>query len=163
MAEVAIQSGCQPIGIVVGAYSELIVPHLADLDIQIIYNEQWQTGMASSIRCGSKEMVAIAPELDAIVLMVCDQPFVSSDLIHQLINQHRTTNFPIVASEYGEVLGVPALFHRTLFLELKTLRGDVGAKFIIRQHRSRVLSIPFVEGAIDLDIPQDLKILSSLA
>ncbi|MEP0914927.1 hypothetical protein NDI45_28945 [Leptolyngbya sp. GB1-A1] len=72
------------------------------------------------------------------------------------------TNFPIVTSEYREVLGVPALFHRTLFPELKTLQEDVGAKFIIRQHRFHVLSIPFPEGAIDLNIPQDLKILSSL-
>lgn len=162
MAEVAIQSGCHPIGIVLGAYTETIAPHLANLNIKIIHNEQWQTGMASSIRCGLEEMAAIVPELDAIVLMVCDQPFVTPNLIRHLINKHRTTNFPIVVSAYGEVLGVPALFHKTLFPELKTLQGDVGAKFIIRQYRSRVLSIPFVEGAIDLDIPQDLKILASL-
>ncbi|MEP0914976.1 nucleotidyltransferase family protein [Leptolyngbya sp. GB1-A1] len=121
MAEVAIQTGCQPIGIVLGAYAETIVPHLANLDIQIIYNEQWESGIASSIRYGL-EMVAITPKLDAIVLMVCDQPFVSSDLIHQLINKHRTTNVPIVASEYGEILGIPALFHKALFLELIEIR-----------------------------------------
>jgi CTP:molybdopterin cytidylyltransferase MocA len=44
-----------------------------------------------------------------------------------------------------------------------SLQGDVGAKFIIRQHRSRTTSILFTEGAIDLDVPQDLKTLASLA
>jgi molybdenum cofactor cytidylyltransferase len=162
MAEVAIASGCCPVGIVLGACAETIKLHLIDLNIYIIDNEQWRTGMASSIRCGLPKMMSITPHLDAIVLMVCDQPFISASLIHQLIDKHQTTNCSIVASEYAGVLGVPALFHRTLFPELEMLQGDVGAKFMIRQHRSHALSIPFAEGGIDLDIPQDLNILSSL-
>ncbi|HIK14656.1 MAG TPA: nucleotidyltransferase family protein [Leptolyngbyaceae cyanobacterium M33_DOE_097] len=162
MAEVAIKSGCQPVGVVVGAYSEIITSHLDDLGIHIIYNEQWITGMASSIRCGLERMVTITPELDAIVLMVCDQPFVSADLIRQLIRQHHAKNCAIVASEYADILGVPALFHQTLFPELASLQGDVGAKSIICQHRFQADSISFAEGAIDLDCPQDLKRLPSL-
>lgn len=162
MTEVAIASGCQPVGVILGAYAETIEPHLTDLDITIICNEQWSTGMASSIQCGLREILAIAPELDAIVLMVCDQPFVSSDVIHQLISGYQTSNCPIVASEYAGILGVPALFHRSLFPELLTIQGDMGAKAIIRRHRSRCLGIPFAEGAIDLDTPHDLVILSSL-
>jgi len=157
MAEVAIQSGCQPVGIVLGADAKTIAPHLANLDIHIIHNEQWQTGMASSIRCGLRRVVTITPELEAIVLMVCDQLFVSADLIRQLIEQHQATNCAIAAAKYAEMLGVPALFHHTLFPALAALQGDVGAKAIICQHRSQAVSIPFAEGAIDLDCPQDLK------
>jgi molybdenum cofactor cytidylyltransferase len=145
-----------------GAYAETIEPHLTDLDIHIFCNEQWSTGMAGSIQCGLRNMLAISPELDAIILMVCDQPFVSPMLIHQLICGYQISNYPIVASEYAGILGVPALFHRTFFPELFSLQGDVGAKSIIRQHRSRSLGIPFIEGAIDLDIPQNLDILLSL-
>jgi molybdenum cofactor cytidylyltransferase len=162
MAEVAIKSGCQSVGVVLGAYADSIAPHLVNLDSQIIHNEQWQTGMASSIQCGLHEMVTIAPKLDAIILMVCDQPFVCPNLIHQLIDKYHATTLPIVASEYAGVLGVPALFHQALFPELASLQGDVGAKSIICQHRSHTSSIPFLEGIIDLDVPQDLKILSSL-
>jgi molybdenum cofactor cytidylyltransferase len=158
----AIASGCQPIGVVLGAYAETIEPHLADLDIHIICNEQWSTGMAGSIQCGLRNMLAISPELNAIILMVCDQPFVSPMLIHQLICGYQISNYPIVASEYAGILGVPALFHRTFFPKLFSLQGDVGAKSIIRQHRSRSLGISFIEGAIDLDIPQNLDILLSL-
>ncbi|WP_413168046.1 NTP transferase domain-containing protein [Capilliphycus salinus ALCB114379] len=159
VAEVAIASGGEPVGVVLGAYSETIKPHLANLSIHIADNERWSTGMASSIRCGLGEILTISPELDAIVLMVCDQPFVSSDLIRQLISGYQTSNSAIVASEYAGILGVPALFDRTFFPELFQLRADVGAKSIIRRHRSRSLGIPFAEGAIDLDIPQHLDIL----
>jgi CTP:molybdopterin cytidylyltransferase MocA len=51
------------------------------------------------------------------------------------------------------------LFHKTFFSELETLRGDTGAKSIVRQYRSCCSTIPFAEGAIDLDTPQDLDII----
>jgi molybdenum cofactor cytidylyltransferase len=159
MAEVAIASICQPVGVVLGACAETIAPHLADLDIHIACNEQWQTGMASSIQCGLRKMLDVDPNLEAIVLMVCDQPFVSPHLIHQLISEYQTSNSLIVASKYAGILGVPALFHKTVFSKLFALQGDVGARSIIQQHRSHCLSIPFAEGAIDLDTPNDLNIL----
>lgn len=160
MADVAIASDCDPIGIVLGAYAATIAPYLADLNCHIFDNKDWSTGMASSIRCGLRNILAIAPQLDAIVLMVCDQPFVSSHLIRQLITKHSASRYPIIASEYSGILGVPALFHKTFFPELDRLQGDVGAKAIIRQYLVHCLSIPFAEGSIDLDVPEDLKSLS---
>lgn len=161
MAEVAIASNCQQVGVVLGAYALAIEPHLSNLNLHIFYNENWSRGMASSIECGLREMLTISLELDAIVLMVCDQPFVSSDLINKLIAGYRDLNYPIVASEYAGILGVPALFHKTFFPELLTLQGDVGAKSIIRKHHSCSLGIPFAQGAIDLDTPQHLNIFLS--
>lgn len=161
MAEVAITTGCQPVGVVLGAYTEIITPHLENLDLQIIHNQQWQTGMASSIRCGLRQLVTTAPALDAIVLMVCDQPFVSPHLIHQLIDKYQTTKSAIVASEYANILGVPALFHQTLFPELVSLQGAVGAKPIICQHRSQAVSVSFSAGVLDLDCPHNLKLLAT--
>lgn len=160
IAEVAIASGSQAVGVVLGAYAETIEPHLATLNVHVIYNQHWSTGMASSIQCGLQEILMLSPNLDAIVLMVCDQPFVSPHLIQQLMSGYRTSNYPIVASEYAGTLGVPALFDKTFFPKLSTLQGDVGAKSIIRQHCSHSLSLPFLEGAIDLDTPQNLSILS---
>uniref|UniRef100_B8HZF6 MobA-like NTP transferase domain-containing protein n=1 Tax=Cyanothece sp. (strain PCC 7425 / ATCC 29141) TaxID=395961 RepID=B8HZF6_CYAP4 len=162
IAKVAVLSGCQPVGVVLGAYAESIEPHLANLDVHIIYNEYWLAGMSSSIQCGLRELLAISPDLEAILLMVCDQPFVSPHLIHQLIFGYKTFNYPIVTSEYGGIKGVPALFHKDFFPNLAMLQGDIGAKSIIRQHHSHCFSIPFEQGAIDLDMPQDLSILSLL-
>ncbi len=157
IAEVAIHSPCQPVIVVLGAYAEIIQPDLKNLNIHIVYNQQWSTGMASSIRCGLTAIQAIAPHLNAIVLMLCDQPFVSLNLINQLVAKYQTTNCSIVASEYAGILGVPALFDKTLFSELDLLQGDIGARKTIRQHSSNCLSIPFSEGVLDIDTLDDYQ------
>jgi molybdenum cofactor cytidylyltransferase len=159
--EVAISSQCQPVVVVLGAYAATIEPHLSNLDISIVYNQQWSTGMASSIRCGLEAIQAIAPDIEAIVLMLSDQPFVSVNLINQLTTGYQTTNHTIVASEYAGILGVPALFHKNLFSELSIIQGDIGAKKIIHQHYSNCLSIPFFEGVIDIDTLEDYEQLQT--
>jgi molybdenum cofactor cytidylyltransferase len=157
IAEVAIGSQCQSVVVVLGAYAESIASHLINLDIHIVYNQEWSTGMASSIKWGIKAVQAIAPDIEAIVLMLCDQPFVSSNLINQLVAEYQATNSMIVASEYANILGVPALFHKELFSELTLLQGDVGARKTILQYDYNCSSIPFAEGVNDLDTLEDYK------
>lgn len=159
---VAIASDGQPIVVVLGANVSRIKPKLSAYNIEIAWNEQWSTGMASSLRCGLKKIRAIAPDLNAIILMLCDQPFVSTPLLQELINGYATGNYPIVASQYGEVIGVPALFDQTLFPELARIEGDRGARQIINSDQSKLLRIPFPEGLIDIDTPDDLAFLSRL-
>jgi len=159
---VAIASHCQPIVVVLGANASQIKSKLSTYNLEIAWNEQWSTGMASSLRCGLKKIRAIAPDLNAIILVLCDQPFVSTPLLQELINGYATGNYPIVASQYGEVIGVPALFDQTLFPELTRIEGDRGARHIIHSNQSKVLRIPFPEGLIDIDTPDDLAHLSRL-
>ncbi|NES86367.1 MAG: nucleotidyltransferase family protein [Moorea sp. SIO2B7] len=160
IAEVAINSNCQPIVVVLGAYRETIEPYLSDFKIHIAFNKKWSEGMAISIQCGIKQLQKITPHLDGVILMLCDQPFVSTNIIHQLVAKYRSKNTLIVASEYSGILGVPALFDKTLFSEIMNLQGDIGAKKLIHRHHEAVLSIPFENGAIDLDTPEDVQKLS---
>lgn len=158
-AQVAINSQCRPIVVVLGAYAASIEPYLTNLDIHITYNQHWSTGMASSIRCGINAIQTINPDIEAVVLMLCDQPFVCLNLVNQLVAGYQTTNCTIVASQYAGILGVPALFHKTLFSELCLLQGDIGARKTIRQHYSQCLSIPFSQGVVDIDTLEDYELL----
>ena len=103
----------------------------------------WRThtgpeGLGSSIRVGLEALSSAEPSLEAVVLTLCDQPFVTSDDIEGLVTAYRTAKRPIVASQYGGTLGVPALFARALLPELAGLGGDVGAKPLIRKHLTEV-------------------------
>lgn len=155
--EVAIASVCHPIIVVLGANAECIKLEIESLDIQLIENPLWVEGISTSVRTGVEALKASNLDVEAVVLMVCDQPFVSTQLINQLVENYRTTGRLIVASEYAGTLGVPALFHRSLFPELTALGGDVGARRVIKQHTLEAFGIPFPEGAIDLDTPQDYE------
>lgn len=158
IATVALASPCQPVVVVLGAYASQITPKLKGYNIQIAYNQQWSTGMASALKCGLATMQGMVSNLDAVIVLLCDQPFVSPDFIHELIKAYKRNNNSIIASQYGNVIGVPALFDQTLFPELTQLEGNRGAqKIILNSDPSRVFTIPFPKGLIDIDAPEDLN------
>jgi molybdenum cofactor cytidylyltransferase len=155
--ETAIAAHCRPIFVVLGAYSAQIRCELKDLPVQVVENLEWRTGMGSSIRHGIQALIETSPLVEAAILLLCDQPFVSAPTIHQLQSVYRSTHNPIVASAYQNTIGVPALFHSTLFLELTGLTQAEGAKKVIQRHINSAVTVEFPQGAIDLDTPNDYQ------
>ena len=101
------------------------------------------------------------PALDAVILLVCDQPFITAQLIDQLIDTHQATDKAIVATAYANTIGVPALFSRSLFPSLRALT-KAGAKSVISRYRDQTVSVPFPKGEIDIDTPADAEWMGSL-
>ncbi len=137
---------------------------LHTLDVTVLENETWAEGMASSVRLAATW--ATESGVETLLLLVCDQPFVTTSLLNQLLHQHRETGQAIVASGYENaagtaVRGVPVLFHRTLFPELLQLSGDRGAQVLLRAHPEAVAVVDFPEGRYDLDTPEELAWLAS--
>lgn len=157
ITEVAIISVCQPIVVVLGANAERIKPEINQFPVQIVENSQWEKGMSASIRVGLEALLTVNLNLEAVAIALCDQPFVSSQTLNQLIEAYHFTGKPIIACEYAGTLGVPALFNRTLFSELMALKSTEGAKKLINKHIHEVLSVPCPEAAIDIDTPSDYE------
>jgi molybdenum cofactor cytidylyltransferase len=76
------------------------------------------------------------------------------------VNRYRETSCLIVASAYGEVTGVPALFDRSLFPELLALSGAQGAKAILQRHSDEVQQIAFPDGVVDIYTAADYERLT---
>ncbi|MEQ1676668.1 MAG: nucleotidyltransferase family protein [Chitinophagaceae bacterium] len=145
--------------LVLGANAAAIQSELQTENIRIVINDDWQEGMASSIRCGINELQKINPATDAAILMVCDQPYVSASLLNDLILAHNKTNKPIVTSSYDNTTGPPALFHKSIFQELLQLTGDTGARSIVQKHINDVATVSFPKGSIDIDTAADYEAL----
>jgi molybdenum cofactor cytidylyltransferase len=145
---------------VLGANAALLEKEIAAKKVHIIENKEWKEGMASSVRCGLSTLLQIAPSSDATIIMVCDQPFVSSSLLNELIGTQKNTGKPIVTSQYEKAIGPPALFHKTVFPELLALKGDAGARKIIEQRSNDVAKVLFIKGNIDIDTEADYNSLS---
>ncbi len=60
------------------------------------------------------------------------------------------------ASAYAGVLGVPALLPRAWFGEIAALRGNVGARALLRARADEVIAITAPDLASDIDTPADL-------
>jgi molybdenum cofactor cytidylyltransferase len=153
-------AGCAPVVVVVGAGAAQITPVLTGLPVSIIQHPNWSNGLGSSIAIGVKHAAVIAADLDAVILLSCDQPFVNAATLRQLIQLHLEDGKPIVGSAYAGTLGIPALFDRSCFADLLELRGDSGAKKIIFHRRHDVAPFNFPAGEIDIDTTADYEKLN---
>ncbi len=157
VVDAAAEAGCSPIIVVVGSDGRKLAPELQQTSAIIAENANWKSGMGTSIRRGVRTLIDQSSESEALVLLVCDQPFVNANPIKRLISRRQESAAPIIASAYAETLGVPALFDRAFFEELLSLEDDAGAKSIILRNREKVAEISFPEGEIDIDTTQDLE------
>lgn len=152
LAEVALASNAASVHIVLGAYAEFLKHQLHGIKVRTVVNPDWNFGISSSVRTGVKDL---SRSVKSALIVLCDQPYVTSQLLNRMMETFEETKKLIVACEYENSLGVPALFDRKLFGELENLSGDRGAKQVIMRHRNEVATIPFPEGSIDIDTPQD--------
>lgn len=150
-------AGCAPIVVVLGADAAQITAALAGLSVSIAEHPNWSNGLGSSIAVGVEHAANITADLDAVILLTCDQPFVNAAELRQLVQLHLETGKPIVASAYAGTLGIPALFDRSCSAELLQLKGDSGAKGIILARRPDVATFNFPAAATDIDTAADYE------
>lgn len=141
--------------VVTGASADLIENELVSQQVFTRHNAAWLTGMASSIKTGVSELLLLYPSLNAVLITVCDQPFLKSSIIHSLIEEYNSTGKNIIASAYNNTLGTPVLFSKKYFTDLQKLQGQEGAKKIIMSHPEDSSSIHFPSGEIDIDTKED--------
>jgi molybdenum cofactor cytidylyltransferase len=154
IVQIATASKAENVFVVVGSQADDMKSQFFKTSVTPIYNADWNEGMGSSIRRGVQ---SVPPHTEAVVILVCDQPQVTTNLLDTIIDAYVRTKKPVIACRYGETVGVPALFDRSLFAELEQLRGDRGAKSIIDLHASERMVIDFPEGVIDIDTDEDYK------
>jgi molybdenum cofactor cytidylyltransferase len=177
------EAGCDPVIVVIGEIGAAIRSELDIRDSRIsslprrdarrdppaagnlthpammVENAEWRNGVGTSIRRGLRQL---PKSVHAVVLLACDQPLVDASIVGKLIAAWDESGRPMAASRYANTLGVPALFDRSCFEALLALPDDSGAKNLIATRPDDVVSIPFDDGAIDIDTPEDLRRLTSL-
>lgn len=155
--ETALESVCYPVVVVLGANFDLIKTGIEDLECEIIFNGEWKSGMSSSIKKGLEILQEISQNFSAVIIALCDQPFVNGEHFKKLIDKFYDSNKPIIASVYDKTTGVPALFSSEIFPALMNLDGDKGAQEIIKNNPESVEKIILPEAAIDIDTTADFE------
>jgi len=148
-------AGCAPVTIVTGSDSTAVAAEISDLPIQTAFNPDWPTGIGSSIRRGLSATLASDPSIAAIILMLCDQPHLDSNILHDLMIAWSASGKPMAACEYSGSFGSPCCFARSTFEELSRLPDPEGAKKLLTANPTLVTTIPWPQGAEDLDTPAD--------
>jgi molybdenum cofactor cytidylyltransferase len=146
--------------VVVGANAAQLTYLLSRTPASSVVNRYWEEGMASSLKCG---LAALPPATDAVMIVLGDQVCVTADDLKRLIAAWKGQDNVIAAASYDQNVGVPAIFPRAWFSELAELRGDEGARKVLRRNPDRLVRVPMPNAAIDLDTPEDLTRITQLS
>lgn len=151
------EAGASSVFVVLGAHRELIEKSIDFGAAKIVVNNEWQEGIASSVRAGVHAVQSEAPTAEGMLVMSCDQPRVTADHLHRLIMMSYAQSAPTaIASTYEGTRGIPAIFPRQAMRDLLALRGDKGARALLMAPPWPVISIPLPGGEVDIDLPEDL-------
>lgn len=158
-ARLAVEAGGSPVVVVLGFKADDMRAELDSLPVAAVLNPGWPEGMGASLRAGMEAIRASDPQPQAVLVLVCDQPRLTAGHLRSLLSRHSGTQgkVAITASVYAGRAGVPAVFSAGLFPQLLLSSGDRGAKDLIRAHAGAVQGIPWPEGELDLDRPEDLS------
>lgn len=140
--------------VILGAEAKLIQSTINLVDATVIVNRDWQTGMASSIRVAIQ---ALPDSATAVMLMLCDQPLITAVQLQSLVNAWQASPAQIIASEYHQSIGVPAIFPASYFDQLLMLEGDKGAKSVLIKHQTDLIRISLPEAEFDIDTLADFQ------
>jgi len=152
----AVEAGYGPVVVVVGAVADAVSAEVDGLPVEVVRNDAWQEGMGSSIRAGVEALEDRQSQVRAAALLACDQPRLTPGILRDLVQAFDGAEGRMVACEYAGTVGVPALFERSRFADLLKLRGPGGAKSVLEAHPADVVRMPWPDGSIDIDRPEDL-------
>jgi molybdenum cofactor cytidylyltransferase len=141
------------VSVVVGAHGAEVSATLHDLPVQLVTNNDWAEGMASSLRAGIRQLPA---SCTAALVLLGDQPGVTSDDLQRLVAAWQRSQCAITAAFYEDRLGAPAIFARSQFPALLALQGDQGARAVLRGAAQAIERVPMPNAARDVDTPADL-------
>ena len=161
-AETALASVCRPVVVVLGASADRLQTELTALPVTVALNPASAEGMGKSIRAGLREVLSDTAGPDAVVIMLCDQPLITTAMLDRLVSVHRSTGRGIAASEYEGALGAPALFARRYYPESwARWKGDQGARRIFVKHAEVLARISLPKAAFDVDRVEEAARLES--
>ncbi len=145
-------------GVVVGAAGSAVADLLTGLGVEVLPNDDFDTGMGSSVR-RALTWAGSRPGVGALVILPVDTPGIGSHVVSRLVVRwHQSPDRPLVATYGGEPRNPVLLPHGMWPDVAASVRGDAGARGWLRDNPDLVTSVDCTDlgDPTDLDTPDDL-------
>ncbi|MDQ1194592.1 nucleotidyltransferase family protein [Agrobacterium sp. SORGH_AS 787] len=130
-AETMLRSGLSSVVVVTGHRSSEIEQVIGDLPLSIVFNEDFLSGMGTSLSCGFRH--ESLGSCAGALIMLADMPAITEEHIDRLIAAFRALEGrQLVRGASGDQAGHPVVIPAHLFERMTQLKGDEGAKAILQ-------------------------------
>lgn len=117
-------------------YRDLSVEKIADQHkIKSVYNNNAIAGQSESIKLGLENS---HQRSEAYLFLMGDQPFITAEIINQIIQAHLDNKKNIIVPMYDGKKGSPVLFPDQYKEKLLAIEGDSGGRALIMDENNRV-------------------------
>jgi molybdenum cofactor cytidylyltransferase len=156
VVEQVLASSIDEIYVVVGHQKELVSKELSVLQVHIVENPDYKSGMLSSVRYG---LSAVPQKCQSVLVALGDQPSITTALIDQMVRSFASTKKRILVPMYRRKRGHPLLFSATYRNEIMSSFDDVGLRGLLRVHDEDVYEMNVSSPAVlsDMDYPEDFQ------
>lgn len=154
-AETALASGASPVVVVLGHMAEEAADALDGLDVVTTVNEDYASGLASSLKAG---LEAVGSNAAGAMVLLADMPaLVPGDLDALIAAFHKAEGRAVVRATVGGRRGNPVILPRSAFAAVRNLSGDIGARRLVEELELPIIDVEIGEAAgIDVDTPEAL-------
>ena len=160
--DATLASQARPLIIVLGHLADQVRERIARFttrpDLIILENADYLQGMSTSMRLGIQTLLSLnyrkplTGEIDSALVLLGDQPLITTRDIDTLIATYRTTGKRIIAPTYEGKRGNPVLFDASLFPELLEVTGDEGGRSVLERHRDEIATVEMGNPLANIDV-----------
>ena len=121
-----------------------------------VFNKEYKKGMASSIKVGLKK---VTKKDKGFIIVQSDMPFIKSSDINKIYNSIKLKTYLVHALRYKNRVGNPIGFDVSIMKKLKKIKGDVGAKFMVKRlkNETKFIKINSLKSLKDFDKVSDFR------
>jgi molybdenum cofactor cytidylyltransferase len=150
-----VASRLEKVVVVVGYRAEEVQRALSGLAVECAFNEQYHSGMLSSVQCG----LQAAPQARAYLICLGDQPSLKGEVIDRVLEAATQTGKGIAVPTYQGRRGHPVLISAAYRSEILALSAGQGLNAVTRGHPEDTCEVPMDRPQVleDLDTPQDYQ------
>ncbi len=140
----ALASGLAEVILVTGHAERQVREEVADLDLRMAHNSAYAAGQSGSVRCG---LAGVSDRAEGAMFLPVDQPGLDAATIDRLLGGFDGPD-SIVVPSYRDRRGAPVTFGSSWFDHLRRLRGDEGARRLLRELAEHVIEVD-----LETDVP----------
>ena len=156
IVETVVSSKVEKTLVILGSDRKKMEERIKNYPVKIVYNRDFRSGMLSSVQCGFR---ALPEDIRAVLVVLGDQPKISTIVINKLIDAYKSSGKGIVLPVYKKERGHPVLIDVKYGEEVENLNPEIGLRGTVYNHPEDILEVEVETPSIfqDIDYESDYK------